>query len=201
MNYINSMNHVDAIIITVILFLGTMGYIKGFAFSLLNLAKYGISIACTAMYYEPISQTLMGNEKVMAFFMTISQSVFSGLENYEVIMYKASYLFAQAGAIILIFMACNIAIGIAVVIINGFLKIQPLSMVNKAAGFLFGSAKGTILVMLAFVIINPFVAMNPDGEIANNLNNSLLAKYFYMYNFMFKYFNGLIEIFNSNRLG
>ena len=131
MNYINSMNHVDAIIIAVILFLGTMGYIRGFAFSLLNLVKYGMSIACTAVYYEPVSQMLMGNEKVMAFFMTMSQSVFSKLENYEVIMYKASYLFVQAGAIILIFMACNIAMGIAVVIINGFLNIKSHKTKNS----------------------------------------------------------------------
>ena len=201
MNYINSMNHVDAIIITTVLFLGIRGYIKGFAFSVLNLIKYGVSIACTAMYYKVVSQLFIENERIMAFFMTISQSIFSGLENHEVIIYKASYLFAQAGAIILIFMACNIAIGVVVVVINEFLKIKPLSMINKSIGFLFGCTKGTVLVMLVFVIINPFVGMNPDGEFASSLNNSLFAKYFYMYNFMFKYFNGLIEIFNSNRLG
>jgi len=201
MGYVSQLNHIDIIIIVIVLFFGIRGFINGFAVSVISLAKYALSIFFTSMYYKQLAQYITSNSTMLEFLNRLSNKLFSNLPNSETVIANSDVVFSQAIAIVLLFIFTNMLVSLIASFIDGMLKIKSIGFLNKLAGFIFGAAKGIILIMLAFIIINPFAALNPEGGFTRSLNESLLTKYMYMYNFMFKYFNSLIEIFNSNQLG
>lgn len=201
MGYISQLNHIDIIIIVVVLFFGMRGFINGFAVSVVSLAKYALAIFFTSMYYKPLAQYITSNSTMLEFLNRLSHKLFSSLPNSQTVIANSDAIFSRALAIVLLFIFANMIVSLIASFVDGMLKIKALGFLNKLAGFVFGAAKGLILIMLVFIIVNPFAALNPEGGFAKSLNESLITKYIYMYNFMFKYFNGLIEIFNGNHLG
>ncbi|HHU70057.1 MAG TPA: hypothetical protein GXZ31_07130 [Thermoanaerobacterales bacterium] len=84
----------------------------------------------------------------------------------------------------MLFIAAKLVLSAANIIFNKLVKTGGLSGLNKTLGIIFGGIKGIIIIMLIITFMIPFLSVNPTGFLNTAFNSSVLAKYFYLYNFI-----------------
>lgn len=194
------LNYIDIMILGIILLFGIKGFYLGFIRSLFNLLKYIFSLIVCKLYYKPISDYILGHEYMVTIVRGWIKGFFTKIPNNEVFIDIVTKGIVEIIIVLGIFFICNLLLGIAVSFIERIFKFKPLNIINKLAGLIFGAAKGLIILLLVLTLIHPLLGVFSEEKLIVDLNNSLLLKYLYMYNFIFKYFNSLIEIFNKSNL-
>ncbi|SHK04505.1 CvpA family protein [Tepidibacter formicigenes] len=191
------LNYIDIIILVIISLFGLKGFRIGFIRSLFNLLKYIISLLICKIYYKPIIDYILNNQKIYVFFKNFIEDIFIKTINTNILAETATKVLIEIVVILGIFIISNIVFGLIINCIDSVFKFTPLKIINKSMGFIFGSVKGLIFLLLLLTIFHPFLVIFEEEKLIIDLNNSLLIKYLYMYNFVFKYFNNFIEIFNK----
>lgn len=194
------LNYIDIIILGIILLFGIKGFYLGFIRSLFNLLKYIFSLVLCKLYFKPISSYILNNEYVVRFIREWIKGLLIKIPNNNIFLDAIIKGIIDIVIILGIFFISNLILGVVISFIESIFKFKPLKIINKLAGFIFGSMKGLIILLLILTLIHPLLEMFPKETLIIDLNNSLLLKYLYMYNFVFKYFNNLIEIFNKSNL-
>ena len=190
-------NYIDIIIMVILLGFGIRGYRFGLIRSLFNLVKYIAAIYICKMYFNFITNYIVGNEKI-----------YGAIKNVVGLFLKKTFMKAfvldtiskgvtQIIVLIMLFVISITIMSLIIKALESLFTLKPLNFLNKLLGFIFGLLKGLVILMILLTITHPIIAIVPKEKLILDLNNSTLLKYLYMYNFVFKYFNNLIEIFNK----
>jgi uncharacterized membrane protein required for colicin V production len=195
------MNWIDYGIIIIIALGVITGFRKGLLKSISSIVCLLASIIVAKTYYKAVTLFLVENtsleEKITGFLtekafvknILLSPSgesaVFSVSNSFNSdINTFATVLIINAISILTIFLAVRFILGIAEHFLVGVVEVPGLKEVNSVGGALIGAAKNIIIIMLIFTIITPVSAIKPLSGIANGIEASTLAKYFYSYNFI-----------------
>ncbi len=191
------LNYIDVGIIIIIFFFGIKGFCIGLVRSLFNLVKYIFSLFLCKLYYKTIVGYFLEKKEIIEFTTKYIEKIFINIAHQDALVTLITKIVIEGVVILGIFFLSNFVLRIAVDILEKIFRIKILNIVNKGTGFIFGSMKGTLFLLLVLTLIHPFLGLFEKEKLIVDLNNSLLLKYLYMYNFVFKYFNHFIEIFNK----
>ncbi|MEJ8555344.1 CvpA family protein [Tepidibacter sp. Z1-5] len=192
-----NLNYIDFIIIIFIGLFAVKGFHLGFIKSLFNLVKYFISIFICKMWYPTVMDYIIHNENIYRSLSTVINKILINIMKNDALVQSTSKILIQVIVIIIMFAIINAVLEIGISFIDSIFKFPALNILNKSIGFLFGGLKGFLILLIILTLIHPFLIIFEKQQVIADLNNSFLLKYLYMYNFLFKYFNDFIEIFNN----
>lgn len=181
-------NYIDVIILGVILLFGIKGFHLGIIKSLFNLLKNIFSLIVCKFYYKPMSDYISESGYIFEYIKNFIKNSSLKILSYDSLIYVITKIIIDMIVVVGIFLISNIILGIILIFIERIFKFKPLNIINKFIGFIFGSIKGLIILLLILTLIHPLLSLFPKERLIVDLNNSLLLKYLYMYNFIFKYF-------------
>jgi len=195
------MNWLDLCII-IILALGTItGIRRGFVASITSVACVILSIAVAKIYYKTVALFLLTNTALKDTIIKFMEEKmvlqgFNGFMPENAMPTFFSDYFAQdihtLVSIVIINLIAMIGIYLVVrfllAIAEGYVKkateIPGLNEINKLGGGAIGFAKTVLILLLIFAAIIPVSNMLPYAGFKEVVQNSLLTKYFYSYNFI-----------------
>lgn len=195
------MNWLDLCII-IILALGTItGIRRGFVASITSVACVILSIVVAKIYYKTVALFLLTNtalKDTLIKFMSEKKVLqgFNGFMPSNTMPTFFSDYFAQdiytLVSIVIINLIAILGIYLVVrfllVIVEGYVKkateIPGLNEINKLGGGAIGFAKTVLILLLIFAAVIPVSNMLPYADFKDVVQNSLLTKYFYSYNFI-----------------
>ena len=195
------MNWLDLCII-IILALGTItGIRRGFVASVTSVAFVIVSIIVAKIYYKTVSLFLLTNtplKDTIIKFMEEKKVLegFNGFMPGNTMPTFFSDYFAQDihtfVSIVIINLIAIIGVYLVVrfllAIVEGYVKrateMPGLNEINKLGGGAIGFAKTVLILLLIFAAIIPVSNMLPWAGFKEVVQSSLLAKYFYSYNFI-----------------
>lgn len=195
------MNWIDYGIIAIVAFGVINGFRKGLLKSISSIVCLLAAIIVAKTYYKAVTIFLVENtsleEKIAGFLsekafvknMLLSpageSAVFSVSNNFNSdINAFVTVLIINAISVLIVFLAVRLILGIAESFLVGAVEVPGLREVNSIGGAIVGLAKNVLLIMLIFTIITPISAIKPLLSIAEGIEASTLAKYFYNYNFI-----------------
>lgn len=195
------MNWVDYVIIAVILIGVISGVRRGFVMSVSNIACIVASIFIAKTFYKEVALFLINNtsieDKVMKFLLdknllkdfptafAKSSTVFAASDKVNLdITSLLTFAIINALSLLLVYLAARFALAI----VEGFIKeaadMPGLRELNGIGGIAIGLAKSLFVLLLAFAMLVPLSSVKAFGVISQGINGSMLAKYFYSYNFI-----------------
>ncbi|MCT4507248.1 MAG: CvpA family protein [Tepidibacter sp.] len=195
-----NLNYIDFVIIILIGIFALKGFHLGFIRSLFNLGKYLISIFICKMWYKALIDYIIQNESIYTPLSKFINNILINIMKNDALTKVATKTLIQVMIILIIFIVSNLVLEIAINLIDDIFKFAPLNILNKSMGFLFGALKGFLILLIILTLVHPFLIIFEKHQLIIDLNNSFLLKYLYMYNFLFKYFNDFIEIFNNYKV-
>ncbi|KXZ40747.1 membrane protein required for colicin V production [Alkalithermobacter thermoalcaliphilus JW-YL-7 = DSM 7308] len=187
---------IDTIIIILFLISAINGFRLGFVRSLLSLLKYIISIYLLRLYYVPVVNFIITNEDMF----NIVRNLLKNIVRENILLDTISKLAIQSVVLIVLFMIFNIILDIIISKIDNIFKIKYLNGINRLLGLGFGLLKCFVILSLVISLVNPFLNLFKSDELITMLNQSVLLKYLYMYNFTLGSFNTFIEIFYKYKI-
>jgi len=195
------MNWIDYGIIAITAFGVITGFRKGLLKSISSIVCLFASIIVAKTYYKTVTIFLVEStsleEKIAGFLsekafvknMLLSPSgestVFSISNNFNSDMNAfVTVLIINAISVLIIFLGVRFILGIAESFLVGAVEVPGLREANSIGGAIVGLVKNVVVIMLIFTIVTPISAIKPLSGIANGIEASTLAKYFYTYNFI-----------------
>lgn len=195
------MNWIDYGIIAILALGVISGLRKGLLMSVSSIICLLASIMVAKTYYKAVTIFLVENtsieEKITGFLsekafvknmlpaptgestvFSVSKSFTSDLNSF------ATVLIINAISMLIIFLAVRLILALAEGFLVGAFEMPGLREVNSIGGAVVGFVKNVIVIMLIFTIITPASAIKPLSAIADGIEASVLAKYFYYYNFI-----------------
>ncbi|WFD10274.1 CvpA family protein [Tepidibacter hydrothermalis] len=195
-----NLNYIDFIIIIFIGLFALKGFHLGFIKSLFNLVKYLISIFICKMFYKTVIDYIIQNDNIYRPLSNFINNILINIMKNDTLTQPTTKILIQVIVILIMFIVSNLVLELVINFIDDIFKFAPLKVLNKSMGFLFGGLKGFLILLIILTLINPFLITFEKQQLIVDLNNSFLLKYLYMYNFLFKYFNDFIEIFNNYKV-
>ncbi len=195
------MNWVDYAIIGFIALSVISGLRKGFILSVSNIACIIAAIYIAKSYYKDVALFLISKtaleDKTLKFLqeknpmsgflhgMTKGNPIFSYSDSFASDFNSfASVLIINAIAVICIFLAARITLAVAESYLTGLSALPGLRDLNRLGGAALGLAKSVIILLLIFAVITPVSALQVMEPVSNGIKASMLAQYFYTYNFI-----------------
>lgn len=195
------MNWMDLGII-IILALGTLtGVRKGFVASITSVACVIVSIIAAKTYYKPVAMFLINNtplkDSIMKFM--LEKKVLQGFNGfmpgssapafYSDYFIQDIHTFVSIAvinliAIISIYLLVRFLLVFVESYIKGISEMPGLNEINKLGGGAIGFGKTVLVLLLVFAAIIPMSNVLPWEGFKSAVQGSLLAKYFYSYNFI-----------------
>lgn len=97
-------------------------------------------------------------------------------------------------SIIIIFLAAKLILNMLGAILDSIATLPVINQFNRLGGFVFGFAKGILIVFLLTALMVPAASIFRESFITQGLKESMLAIYFYDYNFIFNIFDQIVTI-------
>lgn len=189
-------NYLDIGVVLILAFYFFKGYRKGIVASAINMTKSIAALFCCNIFYKGLTFQLVHikwlNKLVSQNVSDIAKKFTQ--DNFAIDIIKTKIF--EAISIAFIYISVIILISIFIKLLNKIIKEAELDWINKLIGGIVGIIQGLLIEMILLTIANPFLMLNQNSEIINDLNRSLFIKYLYMYNFILDYFNQAIEIIN-----
>lgn len=195
------MNWIDYAIIA-FLALGLLsGLRKGFILSVSNIACIIAAIFVAKNYYKDIALYLIQNtamedktvkflqeKNVMGGFlqgMMKSNPVFAFSNSFTADFNSfASVLIINAIAMIGIFLAVRFVLTLVEKYLVGISELPGLRDLNRLGGAALGLGKSVLILLLVFAVVAPVSSLQLFSPVSEGIKASMLAKYFYTYNFI-----------------
>ena len=209
------MNWIDYGIIAILAIGGITGLRKGLIMSISSIICLLASIIVAKTYYKTVTVFLVANtsieEKITGFLSekafiknmlmapTGESAVFSISKSFNNDLNAfITILIINAISVLMIFLAARLILGLAEGFLAGAVGMPGLREVNSLGGAVLGIAKNFIIIMLIFTIITPASAIKPLLALANAIEASTLARYFYEYNFILGWiWSAALELLNK----
>lgn len=201
------MSWLDLLIIFVFVFSILSGLRKGLILSLAALFSFVISFTVANRYYKKLGEYLISNtmilDKIKSFIPVgmegnMSNSIGvenlpSGAEAYitQLFMGQESSLanelmnvvtkgIVHIVSFLLIFIIIRIVLSMFIRGIHSIFKLPVLNFLNKIGGGLIGIIRGVISNVVIVSILYTIALLGIKGDLINEINNSILASYFYI---------------------
>ncbi len=97
-------------------------------------------------------------------------------------------------SIIIIFLVVKLILNIIGALLNEVANLPVIKQFNSLGGFIFGFVRGILIVFLIASLMVIPVSISNGGFIAEGLKGSMLAVYFYDYNFIFSMIDQIVAI-------
>lgn len=214
-SYKTFMNWVDYAIIAITALGVINGFRKGLLKSIFSIICLLASIMIAKTYYKSVTAFLVEktfledkiteflSEKAFVKNMFLSPSgesaVFSVSNNFSTdINVFVTVLIINAISMLIIFLTVRIALGIVESFLAEAVEVPGLKEVNSIGGAIVGFVKNVIIIMLIFTVLTPVSAIKSFSGIAGGIEASVLAKYFYTYNFILGWiWSAALDFFNK----
>ncbi len=201
------MSWIDLLIIFVFIFSILSGFRKGFFFSLAGLLSFVLSFIAANTYYERVGAILISNTKIIESIKSLIpigvqnsmnnsvaiKNLPSGAQSYitqlfmgESLPFIDEFLNAIARGIVhiisflLIFFVIKFVLSFFVRRINSIFKLPVLNFINKIGGGSVGLIRGIVSNVVIISILYTIAMLGIKEDLANEINNSILASYFYL---------------------
>ncbi|MFZ5353927.1 MAG: CvpA family protein [Bacillota bacterium] len=195
------MNWIDFCILAVLGITAFSGLKKGLVVSFFNMISMIVAILVARSYYSTLTVLLVDKtsieESIMKFL--IEKKIFSGFsmglpegispafagdQLISNLHYFITMLIMNAISIIVIYFGVRLLLSIAEGFLKGTTELPVLKEVNGLGGAAIGLAKGVIILLIVFALIIPISNIQTWTGLRNGIEGSMLAKYFYNYNFI-----------------
>jgi uncharacterized membrane protein required for colicin V production len=206
------MNWIDLCII-VILAIGTLtGIRRGFVASITSVACIIVSIIAAKTYYSTVAMFLLTNTSLkdgIIKFM-VEKKVLQGFNGfmpgstmpafYSEYFTKDIHTFVSIAiinliALISIFLVARFLLAIVEGYVKSATEMPGLNEINKLGGGAIGFAKTVLVLLLIFAAVIPMSNVIPWDGFKGAVQSSVLAKYFYSYNFILGWiWNSALEL-------
>lgn len=201
------MSWLDLLIVFVFIFSMISGFRKGLILSLAALFSFVISFIVANKYYERLSIFLISNTKLLEEIKSLIpvdiqsnmnngvslENLPNGAHSYITQLFMGGdlpfmdeFLNAIAKGIIhiisflLIFLIIRIILSVFVRGINSIFKLPILNFFNKIGGGVIGIIRGIVSNIVIVSILYIIAIVGIKGDLVNEINNSILASYFYI---------------------
>ncbi|WP_303864025.1 CvpA family protein [Alkalibaculum bacchi] len=201
------MSWLDLLIVFVFVFSILSGIRKGLIFSLAALFSFVISFMTANAYYERLGEFLISNTKILEEIKSLIpigiqnsinngasiENLPNGAHSYITQLFTGGdlpfmdeFLNAIAKGIVhiisflLIFFIIRIILSIFVRGINSVFKLPILNFFNKIGGGVIGLIRGIVSNIVIVSILYTIAMLGIKGDLVNEINNSILASYFYI---------------------
>ncbi|RBP62093.1 colicin V production protein [Alkalibaculum bacchi] len=201
------MSWLDLLIVFVFVFSILSGIRKGLVFSLAALFSFVISFMTANAYYERLGEFLISNTKILEEIKSLIpigiqnsinngasiENLPNGAHSYITQLFTGGdlpfmdeFLNAIAKGIVhiisflLIFFIIRIILSIFVRGINSVFKLPILNFFNKIGGGVIGLIRGIVSNIVIVSILYTIAMLGIKGDLVNEINNSILASYFYI---------------------
>ena len=201
------MSWLDLLIVFVFVFSILSGIRKGLFFSLAALFSFVISFMTANAYYERLGAFLISNTKIVEEIKSLIpvgiqnninngasiENLPNGAHSYITQLFMGGdlpfmdeFLDAIAKGIVhiisflLIFFIIRIILSIFVRGINSVFKLPILNFFNKIGGGVIGIIRGIVSNIVIISILYTIAMLGIKGDLVNEINNSILASYFYI---------------------
>jgi uncharacterized membrane protein required for colicin V production len=199
--------------IIIILALGTItGIRRGFVASITSVACVIVSIIAAKTYYTTVSVFLLTNtalkDTIIKFM--VDKKVLQGFNGFmpgnTMTTFYSDYFtqdihtFVSIAVINLIsIVGIYLVVRFVLAIVEGYVKsaseMPGLNEINRLGGGAIGFAKTVLVLLLVFAAIIPMSNMLPWEGFRDAVESSILAKYFYSYNFILGWiWNSALEL-------
>ena len=138
----------DIVVIAVTLFSAILAMVRGFSREVLSVASWAAAAVAAYMFYKPVLPLIQP--------------------------YIASTTVATIAAAAIVFVAALIVVTLITMKIADFIIDSRIGALDRALGFVFGAARGILLLVVAMLFFNWLVAENQPGWIANAKSKPLL---------------------------
>jgi len=195
------MNWLDYVIIAMLGIGFISGIRKGLLKSISNIACIIASIYIAKGNYRKVSEFLIRNTSIQDMIskfieekniansllqppkgdsavFSFSQSFASELNGF------ISVLIINAISVLIVYLVVRGILALAETYLAGVLRLPGLNELNRLAGGLVGLAQSVIVLMLIFSIITPTSSFKFFSSLSSAIENSVMAKFFYSYNFI-----------------
>jgi uncharacterized membrane protein required for colicin V production len=200
-------NWLDALIILILLIGAADGYAKGLIVSLFNIAGFYISLMITRYFSSPLTDFIISHVPVYNSInaavtgriktlnpLTITTFKLFGLET-DTAASVASRTIVNAISFIILFFTVLIVMNIIRDILKITVHSTSLKPIDKLGGIAFGFIGSVLFIFVVFAVATPFIGVFSKGTmIIDAIGTSRLAKYFYLYNFIIPWLEGLNKI-------
>ena len=138
----------DIVVIAVTLFSAILAMVRGFSREVLSVASWAAAAVAAYMFYKPVLPLIQP--------------------------YIASTTVATIAAAAIVFVAALIVVTLITMKIADFIIDSRIGALDRALGFVFGAARGLLLLVVASLFFNWLVADNQPGWVANAKSKPLL---------------------------
>jgi len=172
------------------------GAIRGFIHGIFRTCGIILAIIIGKMYYRVLANTLIEKtaiEDILTNFIQNNKVVeaFSfvfppdgGLNNiYQFI----TLVIINCISIFILFIGARICIALLEALLSEIFSLPVLSFFNHSFGAILGLVNGVLIILFLFAMLIPLASIEKFGFIYRSIDSSLLAKYFYQYNFIFNW--------------
>lgn len=190
------MNWLDYTILAIITIGVLNGAIRGFIHGIFRTCGIILAIIIGKKYYGSLANLLIENTAIEEMLMDFIQNnkvveAFSfvfppdgGLNNiYQFI----AFVIINCISIFILFIGARICIALLEALLNEIFSLPVLSFFNHSFGAILGLVNGVLIILFLFAMLIPLASIEKFGFIYRSIDNSLLAKYFYQYNFIFNW--------------
>lgn len=202
-----NMSWLDLLIVFIFIFSVLSGIRKGLVFSLATLFSFLISFMVANSYYERLGGFLISNTSLLE---EIKSLIPIGIENnisngatienlpngahsyitqlfingelpfIDELLNTIAKGIIHIISFLLIFLIIRLLLSIFVRTINSVFKLPILNFFNKIGGGLIGLVRGIISNIVIVSILYTIAMLGIKGDLTNEINNSILASYFYI---------------------
>ncbi len=194
------MNWVDYLILAIIVVSVLYGAARGLIHSIFKLVGLIGSIVITKLYYVFVTEFLIEYTGIVGAVSTFVSNKSSGGESLNMGLLEGMALPAgiliekfseQIVAIIVncigllaTFAVVRLCITLLELLLKEAFKLPVLNTINYTGGAILGLVESILILLVVFALTIPFSALGSFSYINSSIGESVLAKYFYSYNFI-----------------
>ena len=203
------MAFLDYFIIIIIVVNILYGASKGLINGLFGFASLLASIFITKNYYGFVAEFIITNTNLTDYISSfiikreVENSIEEGIvwqvlpSSYlgEGIIFYLTSVIISTIALFATFFLVRLCLLLLQLLLKEVFKLPVLNLVNFIGGALFGLVKGLLVLLLIFALIIPISTFFYADHINGYIESSMLARYFYSYNFVLKWIlNNALDI-------
>ena len=199
------MNWVDYAILTTIVISVLYGAARGLIHSLFKLVGFIGSIIVTRLYYGSVAKFIIDNTRIVTWInnsLVLKGTEITGIEGGllgsllfilpvgKIADDFRSYIvmvIVNCLALFATFIVVKLALTLLELLLKEVFKLPVLRTVNYSTGALLGLVESIFILFLIFALVVPLSSLDKFAYMGISIERSVLAKYFYTYNFILKW--------------
>ena len=181
------------------------GAVKGFIHGIFSAGGFIVAIIIGKKYYGSLAKLLLEKTSIEKFLINIIENnkvievfsfVFPADKGFNNIYQFVVLVIINCIAIFIVFIGARICIGLLEALLKEVFSLPVLSIYNHSFGAILGLANGILIILFLFAMLIPLASIEKFSFLYSSMEDSLLSRYFYDYNFIFNWIlNSVTNLF------